>query len=678
VNRVQIFCIFFFFGGLHAAWASVQLNSGAKLLPDSGLDAQRSAITNRIAEPNSRFETDSNWGLFPVRPLPATRKIQVSGFYRFTGTYRVEELAYPRTPQALAPPPKQIFVGDDAQLPNLWLNVRGRPGGNLSWSFDLFAFQFLDGRHGSAYSGQVPNASRPNPFAPLGSPRLANQIGMNLGMNLGLSWSDRHVSHQLRLGGIHWYSLSDLTLASFRGYYRWSLFERNPWDPIGQDLSSRYEELYTSGQVNQDSRFGERAVHGAIWDMNPHNNRWKSSVFAGKTELNAGLSGISSGSMGGRIQWNPSPSGWGAFNTFHHFQALDTPGTNRSAYQVNTLEGRYTFPQWEARGEWGLGKYVDPAQKLGWAPMGHLKVLTKPSLTGIPIEVHAYHIDPKVVNNNGLFWNVSVREAMPPGSGETVTGGVGSNAVLRPFASAVLPIGLMTNNREGINLNTRWTLGQLRFNLGMGMAREIEAISNRITYNHPVNQFTRARFWRWTFPQQVGPYGRQSVMYRDVFETVTLSDDSAGIAINRKHFSTLEGQISWRSGAGARPLYVMYLTRLNSVQKTASALPQFASNAYLRQYSHELEAYKAVSRTALICAYAAYEWTLGNYATDLDLVTYKPRNQQGWALGVGCDINLGPRSALFFRHRLYGFRDFSFDLDQFRGRESLVELKVFF
>jgi hypothetical protein len=47
-------------------------------------------------------------------------------------------------------------------------------------------------------------------------------------------------------------------------------------------------------------------------------------------------------------------------------------------------------------------------------------------------------------------------------------------------------------------------------------------------------------------------------------------------------------------------------------------------------------------------------------------------------LGVGCDINLGPRSALFFRHRLYGFRDFSFDLDQFRGRESLVELKVFF
>jgi len=677
MNSVKCLCIFLLFGGLPSAWASIDPIRPQNTPDDSCRVAQTVKFTGAEIQQKQIIPADSNWGLFPLRPLPATRKIQVSGFYRFTGTYRNENLSYPRTPQALAPPPKQIFVGDDAQLPNLWLNVRGRPGGNLSWSFDLFAFQFLDGRHGSAYSGQVPNTARPNPFAPLSSPRLANQLGMNLGMNLGLNWSDRKASHQLRLGGIHWYSLSDLTLSSFRGYYRWSLFERNPWDPIGQDLSSRYDELYTSGQVNQDSRFGERAVHGAIWDMNPHKNKWKSSVFAGKTELNAGLGPIPSGSMGGRVQWNPSPSGWVAFNTFHHFQALDTAGSTRSAYQVHTLEGRYAFPQWEARGEWGMGKYEDPAQKLGWAPMGHLKVLTKPGITGIPIELHAYYIDPQVVNNNGLFWNVSVREATPAVSGETVTGGVGSNAVLRPFASAVLPIGLMTNNREGINLNTRWKWGQLRFNLGMGMAREIEAISNRITYNHPVNQFTRARFWRWNFPQQVGPYGRQSVIYRDVFETVTLSDDSAGIAINRKHFSTLEGQVSWRSG-GSRPLYLMYLTRLNSVQKTASVLPRFASNSYLRQYSHELEAYKAVSRVALLCAYAAYEWTLGNYATDLDLLTYKPRNQHGWALGVGCDINLGPRSALFFRHRLYGYRDYSFHLDQFRGRESLVELKVFF
>ena len=648
------------------------IHAFAWLIVTAGPDPRATAGSLPVTSP------DSTWGLFPMRPLPATRKIQVSGFYRFTGTYRIEDLSYPRTPLALPPPPRQIFVGDDAQLPNLWLNVRGRPGGNLSWSFDLYAFQFLDGRHGSAYSGQVATAARPSPFAPLSSPRLAGQLGMNLGMNLGLTWSDKHISHQLRLGGIHWYSLSDLTLASFRGYYRWSLFERNPWDPIGSELSSRCDELYTSGQVNQDTRFGERAVHGAIWDMNPHSNRWKTSVFAGKTELNAGLGPIPSGSMGGRIQWNAQTEGWAAFNTFHHFQALDTPGTTRSAYQVHTLEWRKAYPNWEIRGETGVGKYTDPTQSPGWAGLGHIKLFSKPRLTRIPIELHAYYIDPKVVNNNGLYWNVSVREATPPTSGEVVSGGVGSNAVLRPFASAVLPIGLMTNNRQGLNLNTRWKWGALRFNLGLGMAREIEPISNRITYNHPVNQFTRARFWRWNFPQQVGPYGRQSVIYRDVFETVTLSDDSAGIAIHPKHFSTLEGQVSWRSNTGRRPLYVMYLTRLNSVQKSPSPLPRMAPNSYLRQYTHELEAYKALGKVVLICAYAAYEWTLGNYATDLDLLTYKPRNQRGWALGAGFDLNLGPRSALFFRHRLYGFRDDSFVLDQFRGRESLVELKVFF
>lgn len=98
----------------------------------------------------------------------------------------------------------------------------------------------------------------------------------------------------------------------------------------------------------------------------------------------------------------------------------------------------------------------------------------------------------------------------------------------------------------------------------------------------------------------------------------------------------------------------------------------------MRQYAHELESYWAVSPRWVLCAYAAAEWTLGNYATDLDLVTFKPRDQRGHALGLGADWHLGPQSALYFRHRWYGFQDRSFAQDQFRGTESWVELKVFF
>lgn len=619
--------------------------------------------------------------LWPASSLPTTSRLQVTGFYRFAATYLDEQVAYPRTPdQEGTLPGRQIFVGDDAQLPNLWLNVKGKPGGNLSWSFDVYAFQFLHGKVGAAYSPLVPTAARPSLYNPLGSARLAPSLGMNLGMNLGLQWSDRWAAHQLRLGGIHWYSLSDLTLASFRGYFRWSLFERNPWDPVARQPIVRYDDLYRSGQFEQDVRFGERAVQGIIWDVLPKNGILKWSVFGGKTEMNAGLGGLASGTYGGRFQHKMSGSGaWLALNSLNHRQFLDTSGSQRTLYSVHTLEGR-TAPgkAWEVRAELGMGRYQDPTYRGDWSELASVKILTKPALTRIPLEVHAYRIGRELVNNNGLYWNVSVREKGPALNTNPVAGAAGANAVLRPFASAVVPLGLMTNNRQGLNLNTRWSTGSLRWNIGTGMAREIVPVSNRITFNHPVNQFTRARFWRWNFPQNVGPYGRQSVIYRDVFETMQLSDDSAGITLFAKHFSTLEAQVAWKSEASPRPLYVFYLARLNSVQKDPVPLVDWRPSAYLRQYAHEVEAYWSLNSRTVLCAYAAAEWTLGNYASDLDLLTFKPRNQRGHAVGLGADWLLGPQSALYFRHRWYGFRDLSFEQDRFLGTESWIELKVFF
>ncbi|MCE2840782.1 MAG: hypothetical protein LW729_05325, partial [Bacteroidetes bacterium] len=119
--------------------------------------------------------------LWPRESLPATSRLQVNGFYRFAATYLDEKVAYPRYPDQVSTlPGRQIFVGDDAQLPNLWLNIKGKPGGNLSWSFDIYAFQFLNGRVGAAYSPPVTSAARPSLYDPLSSARLANSLGMNL------------------------------------------------------------------------------------------------------------------------------------------------------------------------------------------------------------------------------------------------------------------------------------------------------------------------------------------------------------------------------------------------------------------------------------------------------------------------------------------------------------------
>ena len=69
---------------------------------------------------------------------------------------------------------------------------------------------------------------------------------------------------------------------------------------------------------------------------------------------------------------------------------------------------------------------------------------------------------------------------------------------------------------------------------------------------------------------------------------------------------------------------------------------------------------------------------MGNNATDIDVDTYRPRDQEGWGLGIGFDQSLGRNAGLFVRHRWFAFEDRNFNLDQFAGQETVVELKVFF
>jgi hypothetical protein len=77
-------------------------------------------------------------------------------------------------------------------------------------------------------------------------------------------------------------------------------------------------------------------------------------------------------------------------------------------------------------------------------------------------------------------------------------------------------------------------------------------------------------------------------------------------------------------------------------------------------------------------AYAGIERTLGNYLTEISEETFRPLNQYGKGFGIGGDIDLGKNTRLYLRHRWYSFKDTSFPLDAFKGRELVVELKAFF
>ena len=62
----------------------------------------------------------------------------------------------------------------------------------------------------------------------------------------------------------------------------------------------------------------------------------------------------------------------------------------------------------------------------------------------------------------------------------------------------------------------------------------------------------------------------------------------------------------------------------------------------------------------------------------MDLISNRPRNQEGWGLGLGFDYDLSKHAALFMRRRWYSFKDKSFTRDEFKGTETTLELKIAF
>ena len=193
-----------------------------------------------------------------------------------------------------------------------------------------------------------------------------------------------------------------------------------------------------------------------------------------------------------------------------------------------------------------------------------------------------------------------------------------------------------------------------------------------------VNSLTRSRLWRWDFVNDVGPYDRYSKVYRGTYDEVMLTDDILGVAVNAKRFNAMEVQGKYNMKVLKRNLWVFFLGRYNSAQKKWSPITVFNEDAYVRHYASELELYYQFHEKAVLTGYAGYERILGNYDTQVDDFTRRPRNMTGRGIGVGLDYTLGKNTGLFIRHRFFDFEDSSFSNDTFNGHETLVEIKMFF
>jgi len=385
---------------------------------------------------------------------------------------------------------------------------------------------------------------------------------------------------------------------------------------------------------------------------------------------------IPNNAFGGRLI-KTFKSGKVSLNSFNRQTFSDELATEEIRNTVNTVEFQIQKPKFSIYGEFGYGHYRDVNSDLGRNGLASFKLKLDKKLTKIPLEFHYYRISPDVVNNNAEFVNTSVSELPSASAGTAIV--IGSNGVLQQNGSAMLGLGQMANNRQALSINTEVEFKNLVISAGASSGKELENKNNVITYGHNINGVTMSRFWRWTFPSNVGPYNRTSVLFRGVFQNVNLTDlDQSGDVVNDKFFNNIETQVKAKYRAFDDESYLFYLGSFNSVQSSFSPFTVLTEEAYIRHYVHQIENYLKVNPKLIFSQYLGIERVIGNFDTQVDIESGRPRNQVNLAIGGGLDYSLSKNTALYLRHRYFSFEDRSFSLDKFKGHETTLELKVIF
>lgn len=593
--------------------------------------------------PDSAMFKPNSGGLEPKTYQKGLGNISISGNYRFLGAYSSMDLQYPEM-QGVK---NRLFLGDDSNLPQLSTTITVTPSKNTSFSTDLYIWTPLTGSETDYVKGLL------------------------LGINLAGSHSTKYGTFSVRTGGINWYKMSPFTFGSNTGYNRFSLFERNPWDPNTRQVFERYDTFYNNGSLSQDVRWGQQAFHGLIFEGSQLPKDFSFSFMHGKSQLNGGATTVPNLLSGGRVKKGFGKS-FVSINAIRSQTYSDSLARNLVGFNLVTSEFNVDFKEKiSLYGEVGAGNYFSPTSVGAWGEAIDVKLNFSEELTHFPIEVRYFQVSPNVINNNGVFWNSSIQEYNSNVFVDPTTGG--QSPLLIPFASSLTSIGQLTNNRRGLILNADLKFKRHKVTIGYSMSKEIKAISDRITYGHPANNLALSRFWRWGFPAGVGPYGNISKIYRGVYETMTITD-----SVSAKGFNSIEVSYKTHFNIFNRKMMVFYLGGFHSIQRDFSAIPKFSSQSYLQSYNNQLEFYYALAPKFVLCNYFGYDLIRGGENTERDLVSNKPRNQVGYSYAFGFDIELSKNVGLYVRQRWMKYNDFSFALDQYKGTETTVELKIFF
>ena len=80
----------------------------------------------------------------------------------------------------------------------------------------------------------------------------------------------------------------------------------------------------------------------------------------------------------------------------------------------------------------------------------------------------------------------------------------------------------------------------------------------------------------------------------------------------------------------------------------------------------------------MLSTYVGYDRIYAGQNTLADTESLRNKDQTGLSYALGVDIQLAKQTGLYIRQRWFEYADKNFNLDKYKGRETTVELKIFF
>ena len=220
---------------------------------------------------------------------------------------------------------------------------------------------------------------------------------------------------------------------------------------------------------------------------------------------------------------------------------------------------------------------------------GSLKFEIDRDLSTLPFSVEGYYINKWMVSHDGSIIN-SNPKALVQSSDELYD--------LFFQKNLAQEIGILCNNRMGVNFKLEKNFGKLKTQFGAGWSQDIENLGDTVTFQHRVSAFSRSRFHPWF--NAGGNYGRLKSNWMRTYEIVTITDKANGISTDyKKSYSALELFLKYKITVFNRDLVFLNYNSYNSVD-AGSKVVGTTDASFIRVFFEDFTAaYKLTKKVAV-------------------------------------------------------------------------------